>query len=60
MPTMTMRDALNEVLFNEMRRDPNVIVLGEDISGGAGGIAGSRRSAGGVFGVTKGLIHEFG
>ena len=60
MPTMTMRDALNEVLFNEMRRDPNVIVLGEDISGGAGGTSGMRDAAGGIFGVTKGLIHEFG
>jgi acetoin:2,6-dichlorophenolindophenol oxidoreductase subunit beta len=60
MAVITMREALNQALFQEMRRDPNVIVLGEDISGGAGGTSGERDAAGGIFGVTKGLIHEFG
>jgi acetoin:2,6-dichlorophenolindophenol oxidoreductase subunit beta len=60
MAVKTMRDALNDTLFEEMRRDPRVIVLGEDVSGGAGGSAGIRDAAGGIFGVTKGLIHEFG
>lgn len=55
-----MREALNAALFAEMRRDPTVIVLGEDVSGGAGGTSGTRDAAGGIFGVTKGLIHEFG
>ncbi len=60
MATKTMREALNEALFAEMRRDETVIVLGEDVSGGAGGTSGTRDAAGGIFGVTKGLITEFG
>jgi pyruvate/2-oxoglutarate/acetoin dehydrogenase E1 component len=60
MTVRTMRDALNDALFQEMRRDPRVIVLGEDVSGGAGGTSGIRDAAGGIFGVTKGLITEFG
>lgn len=60
MPQKSFRDAINEALFLEMRRDPRVIVLGEDVSGGAGGSSGERDAAGGIFGVTKGLIHEFG
>ena len=42
-----------------MRRDPRVVVIGEDVAGGAG-TAGGRDAAGGVLGVTKGLIGEFG
>ena len=42
-----------------MRRDPHVIVIGEDVSGGVG-TQGGRDAAGGVLGVTKGLIGEFG
>lgn len=60
MAEMTMRDALNLALHEEMERDPNVIVLGEDVSGGAGGTSGTRDAAGGIFGVTKGLIGKFG
>jgi pyruvate/2-oxoglutarate/acetoin dehydrogenase E1 component len=60
MPIKSMRDAINDALFIEMRRDPRVIVLGEDVSGGAGGTSGQRDAAGGIFGVTKGLIGEFG
>ncbi len=60
MSLKSMRDAINDALFIEMRRDPRVIVLGEDVSGGAGGTSGERDAAGGIFGVTKGLIHEFG
>ncbi|MDF3608089.1 alpha-ketoacid dehydrogenase subunit beta [Paracoccus sp. DMF-8] len=60
MTVKSVRDALNEALFQEMRRDPSVIVMGEDVSGGAGGSSGSRDAAGGIFGVTKGLITEFG
>jgi pyruvate dehydrogenase E1 component beta subunit len=32
---MSMKDALNEALQIAMREDPNVILLGEDIAGGA-------------------------
>lgn len=42
-------DALKEALREEMRRDPSIFIIGEDI-----GIDG------GVFGVTRGLIDEFG
>lgn len=54
------REAINQTLAQEMRRDDSVIVLGEDVSGGAGGSSGKRDAAGGVFGVTAGLIGEFG
>ncbi len=59
MPKKTIREALNDAMFAEMRRDPTIIVLGEDVSGGAGA-SGERDAYGGVFGVTKGLITEFG
>ena len=60
MPQMTMRDALNQALHQEMERDDRVIVLGEDVSGGAGGTSGEREASGGIFGVTKGLLPRFG
>ena len=59
MPVKTIRQALQEALIQEMRRDPRVVVIGEDVSGGAG-TEGGRDAAGGVLGVTKGLIKEFG
>jgi pyruvate dehydrogenase E1 component beta subunit len=59
MPVKTIRQALQEALVHEMRRDPRVVVIGEDVSGGAG-TEGGRDAAGGVLGVTKGLIKEFG
>jgi pyruvate dehydrogenase E1 component beta subunit len=60
MPQLTMRDALNQALHQEMARDERVIVLGEDVSGGAGGTSGEREASGGIFGVTKGLLPKFG
>jgi acetoin:2,6-dichlorophenolindophenol oxidoreductase subunit beta len=60
MPVITMRDAINQALHQEMERDPRVIVLGEDVSGGAGGSSGQREAAGGIFGLTKGLHPKFG
>ncbi|MBV8122126.1 MAG: hypothetical protein JO081_19570 [Alphaproteobacteria bacterium] len=36
MPQKSMRQALNEALAQEMRRDPTVVVIGEDVAGGAG------------------------
>ena len=59
MPSKSIRQALNEALRQEMRRDPRVVVIGEDVAGGAGG-TGSLDAYGGVLGVTKGLIGEFG
>lgn len=60
MPQLSMRDAINQALHQEMARDPRVIVLGEDVSGGAGGTSGEREASGGIFGVTKGLLPRFG
>jgi pyruvate dehydrogenase E1 component beta subunit len=60
MPQISMRDAINQALHLEMERDGNVIVLGEDVSGGAGGSAGLRDAAGGIFGVTRGLFPKYG
>lgn len=59
MPTKTFRQAVQEALAQEMRRDPNVIVLGEDVSGGLGS-PGEQDAWGGPMGVTKGLMPEFG
>jgi pyruvate dehydrogenase E1 component beta subunit len=60
MPVITMREAINQALHQEMERDPRVIVLGEDVSGGAGGSSGQREAAGGIFGLTKGLHPKYG
>jgi len=60
MTKKTMREAINEALHLEMARDPSVIVIGEDVAGGAGGTSGQRDVAGGVFGLTKGLFTKFG
>ncbi len=59
MASKSYRQALNEALAHEMRRDPDVVVMGEDVAGGAGG-TGEVDAYGGPLGVTKGLIHEFG
>ena len=40
-------DAINEAIAEEMRRDPNVFIMGEDI----------RLS---IYGATKNLYKEFG
>ncbi len=49
MREITYAQALNEALREEMRRDERVFVMGEDIA-----------EHGGAFGVTKGLLDEFG
>jgi acetoin:2,6-dichlorophenolindophenol oxidoreductase subunit beta len=57
---ITYREAINEALRQEMRRDPEVVVIGEDVAGGAGQPVEMQDAFGGVFGVTKGLLGEFG
>jgi pyruvate dehydrogenase E1 component beta subunit len=55
--------AINEGIRLEMRRDPTVIIMGEDIAGGATlpHMEGENKEAwGGPLGVTKGLAPEFG
>jgi len=59
MAKKSFRQALNEALRLEMRRDDSIIVIGEDITGGKGA-AGEQDAWGGAFGVTKGLLKEFG
>jgi pyruvate/2-oxoglutarate/acetoin dehydrogenase E1 component len=49
MPDLSYLDAIREALQEEMRRDPKVFVLGEDVG-----------AYGGAFGVTQGLYDEFG
>ncbi len=59
MSRKSYRQAINEALRGEMRRDPNVIIIGEDVAGGHGG-SGEPGGVGGVFGLTGGLYKEFG
>ena len=59
MSEKSFREAINEALRSEMRRDPAIFVIGEDIVGGTGG-EGEEDAWGGVMGVTKGLWGEFG
>ena len=49
MPEMNIIQAVNDALRTEMRRDPRVLVLGEDVG-----------RFGGVFRATTGLYEEFG
>ncbi|WP_438381335.1 alpha-ketoacid dehydrogenase subunit beta [Asaia sp. BMEF1] len=60
MSRKSFRQAINEALRQEMRRDERVILMGEDVAGGKGGSAGVDDAWGGVLGVTKGLYTEFG
>jgi pyruvate/2-oxoglutarate/acetoin dehydrogenase E1 component len=36
MSTMMLREAITATMYAEMERDPNLIILGEDIVGGHG------------------------
>jgi len=49
MAELTYREAVAAGIAQEMRRDPNVVLIGEDIA-----------AAGGVFKTTVGLLEEFG
>lgn len=59
MSEKSIREAINEALRAEMRRDSTIFLIGEDIAGGTGG-EGEEDAWGGVMGVTKGLLGEFG
>ncbi len=50
MAEITYREALKRALREEMRRDPTVVIWGEDVVAYAGG---------GAYGVTSGLAKEF-
>jgi pyruvate dehydrogenase E1 component beta subunit len=59
--TLSFREAVNEGLSQEMERDPSVILMGEDVAGGATVPGLEQDDAwGGVLGVTKGLVQKFG
>lgn len=47
--SVTYLQAIKDVISEEMRRDEKIFVMGEDVE-----------VLGGVFGVTKGLVDEFG
>jgi len=49
MATMTMREALRDAMAEEMRRDPDVFVMGEEVA-----------EYQGAYKVTQGLLQEFG
>jgi pyruvate dehydrogenase E1 component beta subunit len=49
MVTMTMREALRDAMAEEMRRDPDVFVMGEEVA-----------EYQGAYKVTQGLLDEFG
>ncbi|MEJ9210060.1 alpha-ketoacid dehydrogenase subunit beta [Bacillus smithii] len=58
---ISMSSAINEALKLAMRKDENVILLGEDVAGGAAvDHLQDDEAWGGVLGVTKGLVQEFG
>lgn len=59
MAEMTIREVINQTIHSEMERDPNVLVLGEDIVGGMG-TAGGPEAIGGIWGATTGLYAKFG
>jgi acetoin:2,6-dichlorophenolindophenol oxidoreductase subunit beta len=56
---ISIRQAINEAIDQEMQRDPTVVVMGEDIVGGTGS-PGEADAWGGVLGVTKGLYAKHG
>ncbi|WP_210490809.1 pyruvate dehydrogenase complex E1 component subunit beta [Microvirga antarctica] len=49
MVTMTVREALRDAMAEEMRKDPNVFVMGEEVA-----------EYQGAYKVTQGLLQEFG
>ena len=59
MPIKSYKEAINEAIVQEMKKDENVILIGEDVAGGAG-TNGEQDAWGGVMGVTKGLLGQFG
>jgi len=59
MVKMMYREAILSTIVEEMTRDPNVVVLGEDIVGGMG-TAGGPEAIGGIWSTSIGLFGKFG
>jgi pyruvate dehydrogenase E1 component beta subunit len=58
---LTFSQAINEAIRQEMRRDPAIVLLGEDVAGAAGRAhLGLIDAWGGPLRATRGLIQEFG
>jgi pyruvate dehydrogenase E1 component beta subunit len=49
MTSLTMSKAISQAIMEEMERDPNIIVFGEEVA-----------AAGGTYGATQGLYDHFG
>jgi pyruvate dehydrogenase E1 component beta subunit len=49
MPTLTIREALNQAMSEEMERDPNVFLMGEEVA-----------HYNGAYKVSQGLLSRFG
>jgi pyruvate/2-oxoglutarate/acetoin dehydrogenase E1 component len=58
--TLSMVNAVGEAIRQAMEADPSVIVLGEDVVGGAGRGGAKENTMGGSFGATKSLFPLFG
>ncbi len=56
---LTFTQAVNECFRQEMERDPTIIIMGEDIAGGAGRPQ-FEDAWGGPYKLTEGLIGRFG
>jgi 2-oxoisovalerate dehydrogenase E1 component len=51
--SIVLMDALNHALIEEMQRDPGVVVFGEDVAHGKGGVFGITRTLTDLFGVNR-------
>lgn len=59
--SLTFSEAINEALRIAMEKDPTVLLMGEDVAGGATiNHLNGDEAWGGVMGVTRGLAKEFG
>jgi pyruvate dehydrogenase E1 component beta subunit len=58
--TLSLVNAVGEAMRQAMEADPSVIVMGEDVAGGAGRGEGKENAMGGSFGATKSLYPLFG
>jgi len=58
--TLSMVNAVGEAMRQAMEADPTVIVMGEDVVGGAGRGGAKENTMGGSFGATKSLYPLFG
>ena len=59
----TMADSINSTLRDEMRRDPRIVIFGEDVADASRDqhlASGALKGKGGVFKLTGGLQTEFG